>query len=129
MDDRTVRYAQNLSKIIRKETISSFNEHDRKNSDSFMSFYRNCSPHIFGTAEYEDFDGSFVLKWKGKDEQKQPVVFMNHHDVVEVTGDWEHEPFTGDITVDKVWGRGTLDTKGGLWGMLQVRPRHSCSFL
>ena len=45
---------------------------------------------------------------------------MNHHDVVEAQGEWKHEPFSGDIAEGKVWGRGTLDTKGGLWGMLQA---------
>lgn len=120
MDERTGRYAQNLSKMIQMETISSFEKHDPEKFRRFQGLLRELFPHIFGVAEYEDFDGSFVLRWKGKSPEKQPVIFMNHHDVVEATGNWEHEPFSGDITDDKVWGRGTLDTKGGLWGMLQA---------
>lgn len=45
---------------------------------------------------------------------------MNHHDVVEATGEWKYGPFSGVCAEGKLWGRGTLDDKGGLWAMLQA---------
>ena len=36
---------------------------------------------------------------------------MNHHDVVEASGEWTYPPFSGKIADGKIWGRGTLDTK------------------
>ena len=45
---------------------------------------------------------------------------MNHHDVVEASGEWTHPAFSGAIADGKVWGRGTLDTKGGLAMMFQA---------
>ena len=49
-----------------------------------------------------------------------PIMLMHHHDVVEAPGNWQHPPFSGEIADGKVWGRGTLDTKGGLFAMLQA---------
>jgi len=31
---------------------------------------------------------------------------------------WNHEPFGGEITVDKIYGRGSIDMKGGLACMM-----------
>lgn len=76
-------------------------------------------PHLFSLSEYEDFNGSFLLRWKGQ-QNREPILLMNHHDVVEAAGDWKYLPFSGTIAEGKLWGRGTLDTKGGLWAMLQA---------
>ena len=59
------------------------------------------------------------MRWPGKSTEK-PLLLMSHHDVVEATGNWSHDPFGGDISDGKLWGRGTLDTKVSLWAMLQT---------
>ena len=120
MDERSQIYAKTLAKLVQCETISAFGDDDRTKFRAFHELLRQTFPHIFAVCEMEDFDGSFLMRWKGKDPDKEPVMLMNHHDVVEATGTWEHAPFSGDIADGKVWGRGTLDTKGGLWGMLQA---------
>ena len=117
---RTEIYAQNLAALIRYETVS-INDVDQ--ADKYHGFHdllRRTFPHIFAAVELEDFDGSLLLRWPGSDPSAQPVCFMNHMDVVEAAGDWSHPPFGGDIADGRVWGRGTLDTKRGLWGMLQA---------
>ena len=120
MDERSQGYAKTLARLIQCETISSFENQDVTKFRAFHELLRETFPRVFSTCEMEDFDGSFLLRWPGRDNTKEPVMLMNHHDVVEATGKWEHEPFSGDIADGKVWGRGTLDTKGGLWGMLQA---------
>lgn len=44
------------------------------------------------------------------------IVFDGHMDVVPVRMPelWEHEPYGGEIYDGKIWGRGTVDMKGGL---------------
>ncbi len=44
------------------------------------------------------------------------IVFDGHMDVVPVGRPelWEHEPYGGEISGGKIWGRGTADMKGGL---------------
>ena len=43
-------------------------------------------------------------------------VFDGHMDVVPVGRPelWDHEPYGGEISDGKIWGRGTADMKGGL---------------
>ncbi len=119
-DNRAMKYAEILSKLIKVETISS-----RENNDitKFMGFHkvlRETFPNLFSTVECEDFNGNLLLKWKGTDPSLKPILLMNHHDVVEASGEWTHPPFSGAVADGKVWGRGTLDTKGGLAMMLQA---------
>ena len=119
MDARTQKYAEALGRMIRVETISA-GEDDPAKFQRFQELLKELFPHVFSEAEVENFDGNLLLRWKGLDEEGEPVLFMNHQDVVEATGEWEHDPFSGEIADGRIWGRGTLDDKGGLWAMLQA---------
>ena len=119
-ENRSMQYAEILSKLIQVETISS---RENKNIEKFRGFHkvlRETFPNLFATAECEEFEGNLLLKWKGTDSSLKPVLLMNHHDVVEASGEWTHPAFSGAIADGKVWGRGTLDTKGGLAMMFQA---------
>ncbi|MBE5766923.1 MAG: M20/M25/M40 family metallo-hydrolase [Clostridiales bacterium] len=118
-DTRTQKYAEMLSRLIQAETISQENQSDKSKFYRFHDILRGMFPHIFSACTFEDFDGSFLMLWKGTTGEN-PVLLMNHHDVVEAPGKWTHAPFAGEIADGRLWGRGTLDTKGGLWAMLQA---------
>ena len=118
-DKRTGNYANRLAALIRCETISRENQTDKSKFYSFHNQLRSLFPNLFGRCVFEDFDGSFLLRWEGSGQGK-PVLLMNHHDVVEASGNWKYPPFSGTIAEGKLWGRGTLDTKCGLWAMLQA---------
>ena len=53
-----------------------------------------------------------------------PLLLQGHVDVVTTEGQtWQHPPFAGEIVDDFVWGRGTLDMKGGIAMMLAALIR------
>ena len=118
-DIRTLEYANCLSRLIQAKTVSRKNQTDITEFYQFHDLLRSCFPHVFSVCEYEDFSGSFLLRWKGRG-NGDPILLMNHHDVVEASGNWTYDAFSGQIADGKLWGRGTLDTKGGLWAMLQA---------
>lgn len=118
-DNCTENYAARLSRMIQMETVSHTNQTDRSKFYRFHDLLRELFPNLFAVCEFENFNGSFLLRWKGKGDG-EPIMLMNHHDVVEAPGSWKYPPFSGTIAEGKVWGRGTLDTKGGLWAMLQA---------
>ena len=112
---RDASYGARLSEMIRCETISS---RDCQNLDKFHRFHETLSelfPHVHAACERIEFDGSLLYKWAGR-HTSDPIVLMSHQDVVEAGGKWEHAPFSGDIDENgRVWGRGTVDTKGSLF--------------
>ena len=120
MNTRDEQYARGLSALIRQETVSVKGGDYAQKFRDFHALLETQFPHIFSVCEVEDFDGALLLRWKGQDSDALPVMFMNHHDVVEATGEWKYPAFSGTVAEGKVWGRGALDTKGGLWAMLQA---------
>ena len=119
MDDRTMRYARELSEMIRHETVSVSGQTDLTKFHEFHELLRRLFPHIFGACSFEEHEGSFIMCWKGKN-PGQKLLLMNHHDVVEATGEWKYPPFSGEIAEDRVWGRGAIDDKGELWAMFRA---------
>lgn len=113
------KYEQNLKEMIMAETISAVGQTDLSKFRQFHSLLAKLFPALFSVADVEDFDGSLLIKWKGTNEC-EPILLMSHHDVVEASGAWTHQPFGGEISDGKLWGRGTLDTKTNLWAMLQA---------
>lgn len=113
--ERSVEYGKQLAKMVQKETISSRFEADRTKFYEFHEILEELFPNVHKTCEKHVFNGSLLYKWSGKSSEK-PILFMSHQDVVEAGGVWEHEPFSGDIDESgRVWGRGTVDTKGSLF--------------
>ncbi len=119
-ENRSMKYAEILSKLIQIETVSSRENQDITKFLGFHEALRETYPKFFEATECEKFGGSLMFKWKGKNSSLKPIMLMNHHDVVEASGEWTHPAFSGAIADGKVWGRGTLDTKGGLVMMLQA---------
>lgn len=119
-ENRNLTYANILSELIQAETVSAYGQTDLTKFYEFHKLLEKFFPKFFATVEKEEFEGSLLLKLKGNDSTKNPVLFMSHHDVVEAPGEWKYPAFSGEIAEGKVWGRGTLDTKGNLWAILQA---------
>lgn len=118
MNEREREYAEKLSKMIQCETISVKDVPNKEKFDQFHVLLRELFPLVFTKCEVVEIDSSLLIKMKGKG-KGEPILLMSHQDVVSANGDWTYPPFSGLIKDGKVWGRGTVDTKGSLFCIFQ----------
>lgn len=89
----------------------------------FHDYLRREFPHVHQVMQIETIDDlSLLYTWRGTTDERKPILFSAHMDVVPVepgTEDlWEHPPFAGEIADGYIWGRGTLDMKNSLVGYM-----------
>jgi len=119
---RAKAYGEKLSAMVKIETVSSRFDPDREKFRAFQERLKALFPHVFDACEeYHPGDG-LVLLLKSENPKGEPILLMSHHDVVEAKSEgWDHGPFSGDIDEEgRIWGRGTVDTKGSLMCELQA---------
>jgi carboxypeptidase PM20D1 len=67
---------------------------------------------------------ALLFTWPGADTSLAPVVLMGHLDVVPVEPGsdttWTHPPFAGVVDAGFVWGRGAIDDKSTVLGVLEA---------
>jgi carboxypeptidase PM20D1 len=67
---------------------------------------------------------NILFIWKGSDPSLKPMLLMGHQDVVPIEagteGKWTHPPFSGEIADGYIWGRGTMDDKVTVVGVLEA---------
>ena len=117
--EREKTYAVILSKMVQYETVSRKGEIRREKVLGFHKVLEEQFPLVHRNLEKTEIDGSLLFHWKGNNSSK-PVVLMGHQDVVPAEGEWEHDPFSGDIEDGKVWGRGSADTKCSVMAFFQA---------
>ncbi|MFM2206413.1 MAG: hypothetical protein RL213_388 [Bacteroidota bacterium] len=93
-------------------------------TDSLVAFLRETYPLVFASLETEMINNhSLLLKWSGKDTARLPVLFYAHMDVVPVENGpgsaWRFDPFATPPDPDTVYGRGCIDDKAGVIGILE----------
>ena len=114
---------EHLQKMIQIPTISNqdFNLVDKEQFVRFQQLLTELYPNIHQICHKERIHNTGILyHWKGKSDAA-PTVLMAHYDVVPV-GDlakWQHDPFSAEIIDNILWGRGTLDTKITLLGVME----------
>ncbi len=76
-------------------------------------------PSVFSACTFTRMpDRALLFHWKGKS-ASEPSVMMAHYDVVPVNEEaWEKPPFEAILENGVLWGRGTLDTKVTMNGIL-----------
>lgn len=112
-----------MQEMIRCRTISYSDEslNDQEEFEKFRKVLTDRFPLVQQHAEKHLIGKSGVLyRIKGEASDK-PVVCMAHYDVVPVEESyWEKPAFEGILENDILWGRGTLDTKGTLCGIMEA---------
>ena len=119
--------AGRLADTIRFQTVS-YQDPTKVNGDAFLALHRYLErtfPRIHAALTRETVgDYSLLYTWKGRDVRLKPVLLMAHQDVVpvdpETLAGWEQPPFEGRITDGFVWGRGSLDDKFSLLGLMEA---------
>ena len=118
--------AARLSAAIRCKTVSHFDcsRTDYAEFDRLHALMRESFPCIMAHGRFETIGHAVLITIPGSDEKLPPCLYMSHQDVVAVVegteGDWLHEPFSGDIAEGCIWGRGTLDIKQMVFGILEA---------
>lgn len=115
--------SHDLGEMIKCKTISHRDASldDEGEFQKFEKLLPVLFPSVFAKCSFEKVGNRGILiRWKGKSSDA-PSVFMSHYDVVSVEEeDWEKPAFEGIVDNGVLWGRGTLDTKGTLNGILQA---------
>ena len=112
-----------LAEMIKCKTVSDQDKskEDEAEFEKFAALLPKLFPGVFSKCIFEQpSDRSLLIKWEGRSHDA-PTVLMSHYDVVSVVEeDWDKAPFDGIQENGVLWGRGTLDTKGTLNGILQA---------
>lgn len=91
--------------------------------DALHDFLRSSYPHVMAAGHWEEIGHSMLITLPGGDSRLRPALFMAHQDVVPVIpgteGKWLHPPFSGDVAEGYIWGRGAMDIKQMLIGILE----------
>lgn len=114
---------RDLAAMVRCKTVSYTDERmeDDAEFEKFIGLLPGLFPNVFASCEYTKLNKRAILfRWKGKDSSKCRVM-MAHFDVVPVVEEgWVKPAFEGILENGELWGRGTLDTKSTLNGVLQA---------
>lgn len=114
---------ERFQEMIRCKTVSykDTSLEDEEEFHKFRALLRASYPRVNQHCHLEHIGRSGLLyHWKGKSSRK-PAVFMSHYDVVPVNKDqWDKEAFAAIIEDGVLWGRGTLDTKATLCGIMEA---------
>ena len=109
--DEEEKYAHNLSEMVKIPTISRKEDESYEIFTAFQEKMAELFPITFATLERHELNGNLLLRWRGKTEGGG-IMLMGHQDVVPVDqSGWEKDPFSGEISDGKIWGRGAMDCK------------------
>ncbi len=113
---------ESLQQMIRCKTVSYDDESliDFAEFEKFKQLLKQRYPALHKACTLEEIEQTGLLyRWQGRSD-REPSVLMAHYDVVPVNEEqWDRPAFDGLIEDGMLWGRGTLDTKGTLCGVME----------
>lgn len=115
--------ATRLAELIRYRTVSDESEYDASEFEGLVEFLSRTYPRVHEDLTVERVGRHGLLyTWTGTNPELRPVLFAAHTDVVPVSNAerWTHPPFEGAIAEGYVWGRGAMDDKSAVVGLLEA---------
>lgn len=93
--------------------------------DGLHSYLEKTFPRVYSSLGHEIVGtNSLLFAWKGSDASLKPILLMGHQDVVPIEdgteANWTHPGFSGEIADGLIWGRGTMDDKQTMVGILEA---------
>ena len=115
-----------LSDAIRCRTVN-YEDHSRTDFSEFdrlQALMRRSFPSVMAHGQFELIGHAVLITVPGSDPSLLPCLYMSHQDVVPVVAgteqDWTYDAFSGAVEDGYVWGRGTLDIKEMVFGILEA---------
>lgn len=119
--------AKRLSEAVKFKTISTQDPSQMKFEEfiALHNYLEGAFPKAHAVLKKEAVSKySLLYKWAGRDDKLKPVILLGHLDVVPVEpgteGKWTYPAFSGKIADGFIWGRGTLDLKVNVLGLLEA---------
>ncbi|MEC7368110.1 MAG: M20 family peptidase [Pseudomonadota bacterium] len=118
--------AEHLSQAITFQTVSHQSSSEKQDLEfqRFINWTKATYPEVNSQLSLVMLNQTMLYKWQGSNNQLQPILFTGHYDVVPVIpgseNKWTHPPFAGESVDGEIWGRGALDDKSGVVGMLEA---------
>ena len=119
--------AEHLAAAVRCQTVPSDDKGtpDPEAFKQLHQFLEETYPLVHQKLKRETVNGySLLYTWPGSRAELEPIMLMAHQDVVSADpatlSEWTHPPFDGKIVDGFVWGRGTLDIKNQLIGIMEA---------
>lgn len=123
--------AEGLATALTYPTVSTgdYAQFDYAPFFDFQDYLKQRFPRTFAEIPHEVFNQATLLfRWPGRDEERNPILLMAHQDVVPVLPgtdeEWTYPPYAGTVADGYIWGRGAVDDKAGVLGILEAVERH-----
>jgi carboxypeptidase PM20D1 len=122
--------AGRLVRAVQFQTVS-YEDRTRFNKEEFIGFQKfleQSFPKVHAVMKKEIVgDYSLLYTWKGQDDKELPILLAAHMDVVPAESEsgskWTYPPFDGHMAEGFIWGRGTLDDKESVLGILEAMEK------
>jgi Gly-Xaa carboxypeptidase len=112
-----------LSGAIQIDTVVYDIMPDYSKFENFHAYLKETFPNVYSKATIHKVnDYGLVFEFKGTNSELKPIMLTAHQDTVPIgdPSDWTEDPFGGRYDGEKVFGRGAMDCKNLLIGIMEA---------